>query len=295
MININNSVTNILGSPAFISCDFADLPQPYDVAIGTFAVYLFDGHKYFVQSNGTTWLSIDNGGGGTNPTSKYLPYNNAGIFLDSFIYNDDLNQELFTIYGDPKGLKLFLADNEFYFGWNESTQNNNNYFVDTVQCVIGDSNGNYNGIRLIVSDNNQIIRTSETGTIKGIDFRYNTEVYNFGTENYMLNVDAGNNQMGTWTNGVKYGLRITNTTTELGAYNTGGCGIGMDSTANNITLTATSNIYMGLPNLTQFTFGANKLTFNGANLIATGVHTATANHLKVTINGANYTIQLLTP
>lgn len=59
--------------------------------------------------------SIVPGGGGTNPTSTYIPYNNAGTFADSFLVNDtDL---LKTIYGgNDVGLKLDFVNGDVYLG-----------------------------------------------------------------------------------------------------------------------------------------------------------------------------------
>jgi hypothetical protein len=294
MIAFNNGVANVRQTPGISADTLANRPAATVVAVGT--IYITSDTNNIYRSDGENWILIGSGsGGGVNPTSQYIPYNNAGTFADSYLINNTNDFILNSFYGGViQGFLLNFDGGEFVFGYNETTDNNN-IFKSGTNCIMGDGFNNLNQTKLIINDTNQFIRTQEGNIIKGIDFRFDTEVYNFGTENYMLNVDTGNNQMQTWTNGVKYGLRITNTSTELGSYSSGGCGIGIDSTTNNITLTASSNIFMGTGNVTQFTFGANKLTFNGANLVATGVHTATANHLKVTVNGANYVIQLLTP
>jgi hypothetical protein len=293
MIAFNNGVANVRQTPGISADTLANRPAATVVAVGT--IYITSDTNNIYRSDGENWILIGSGsGGGVNPTSQIIPYNQAGTFADSYLINDTFNNELFTTFGDQKGFRLVLGDNEFYFGWNESTNNNSNLFCDINQCVIGDSQGNYNGIRLIVSDNNQFIRTSEGGTLKGINFDYSTETYNFGTEPYMLNFDITNSLIQTYTNGNKFGFRLKNTEAEFGAYN-GSTNILINETALSININAATAITMGTTNATQFTFGANKLTFNGANLVATGVHTSTANHLKVTVNGANYVIQLLTP
>jgi hypothetical protein len=286
MININNSVTNILGSPAIISDVIENRPPATDVAIGTIFIATDESNIY--RSDGDSWFLIGTGSGGSvNPTSQYIPYNQAGTFIDSYLFNDHNNLNLRTIYsGINKGIYLDFDNTEFYFGRDEDNNNNNVVVSTPVEIVLGDFLGNVNGTRLIIKDINQTIRTYEGGVIKGIDFRFDTETYNFGTEQYLLNFDINNSLIQTFTNGNKFGFRLSNNVAEFGAYN-GNTNIIINDSASSIT--------MGATNSTQFTFGANKLTFNGANLIATGVHTATANHLKVTINGANYTIQLLTP
>ena len=43
------------------------------------------------QSTGNVTVSATGGGGGTNPTSQVIPYNNEGTFEDSYIINDAAN------------------------------------------------------------------------------------------------------------------------------------------------------------------------------------------------------------
>ena len=89
MISINNSVTNVLGSPAMISDTIANRPDGKDVAIGSIFVAIDTGNMY--QSDGTTWYSI---GGGTGTTLgidsvlavSQLLTNNRSINTNGFVF-----------------------------------------------------------------------------------------------------------------------------------------------------------------------------------------------------------------
>lgn len=70
----------------------------------------------------TDWNTF-NGKANVNPTSTFIPYNDAGTFEDSYLINDTASSILKTNYsGTDKGIYLDFANNEYYLG-------DTNYFV----------------------------------------------------------------------------------------------------------------------------------------------------------------------
>ena len=68
-----------------------------------------------------------------NPTSEFIPVNNASLFVDSNIKNI-VNDKIETIdtFGSPMGLKLDFINNEYIIGDPIST----NFIVDTTNQTI---------------------------------------------------------------------------------------------------------------------------------------------------------------
>jgi hypothetical protein len=155
------------------------------------------------QSTGNVTVSATGGGGGTNPTSTYVPYNNEGTFADSYIINDTANSVLKTYVGDDKGLYFDFANNSY---------------------TLGDYAGfNYN-TKFIIDDNNQIIKTSNNATDKGLFLDFANNAYSFGDNantNYLeiignqltlssqsnrIKIDGDNNEISTFCNNQNIGL-----------------------------------------------------------------------------------------
>lgn len=72
-----------------------------------------------VQGGTTKKVSITDalagaGGGGTNPTPNYLPYNNAGTFADSFLVQD--GDILKTFNNGDGGVYIDYANNQYNYG-----------------------------------------------------------------------------------------------------------------------------------------------------------------------------------
>ena len=154
-----------------------------------------------VQSGTTKKVSIDDvvalaGGGGTNPTSTYIPVNNSGTFSDSFIISDDANSILKTYYqNENKGIYLDFANNQYKLGSNNqalyisdsqiSTQigaNNLGINIDTPSLLIslGDYNNYINGIKFEIDIINSIIKTSYQSQAKGIFLDFTNSIFSLG-------------------------------------------------------------------------------------------------------------------
>lgn len=84
------------------------------------------------------------GGGGTNPTSTFMPFNNAGTFADSFLVNDTTNNVLKSVYsGNDVGLKLDFVNRSYYFG-DYSTGNGTSFLIDDINNNIFFFNQGFN-------------------------------------------------------------------------------------------------------------------------------------------------------
>lgn len=137
------------------------------------------------------------GGGGTNPTSTFMPFNNAGTFADSFLVNDVINGVLKSVYsGNDIGLKLDFQYNNYILGNIEI--GNNGFLVSPNSCIIGDAFGNTNTTLLSVNDNNSIINTSYQGNENGLMLNFANKIYKFGDNtdiegfNCYYKIDADN-------------------------------------------------------------------------------------------------------
>ena len=154
------------------------------------------------QSTGNVTISATGGGGGTNPTSTYVPYNNEGTFADSYIINDTENSVLKTNFEAQTGLKLDYAYKAYILGDYDNNVNGTSLWVqDTDKCIktVGDYGwkgllldfntqvytlGDYEGLttstRFVVDVINQVIKTTDGGTDKGVFLDFANNIYGFG-------------------------------------------------------------------------------------------------------------------
>jgi len=117
----------------------------------------------FADATGNITISA---GGGTNPTSTYIPYNNAGTFADSYLINDTASSVLKTNYsGTDKGIYLDFASNEYYLG-------DTNYYVkvDTSipETTISTLSGT--GTEMVVADASGVLsrQAIPSGTVTAV-------------------------------------------------------------------------------------------------------------------------------
>jgi hypothetical protein len=196
-------------------------------------------------------------GGGTNPTSTYVPYNNEGTFEDSFIINDTANSVLKTYVGDDKGLYFDFANNAY---------------------KLGDFNTYNNGTCFIIDDGNTIIKTSNNATDKGLFLDFVNLQYKFGEfslgNQINLLIDDSNKFASFYSGGNQNGLKldfINNRLYSFGQLNGG-----------NLTKLEIDDI--------------NQKLILSANLeTASAGSGAAGKRLKITIGGNDYLIDLITP
>lgn len=303
MININNSVTNILGSPAFISDVIANIPNGKDVATGTIFVATDTGNMY--QSDGNTWYSIGGGGGSTPGIDSVLAVNQPLINTRSIDLNTNVfqivdNTQSFTdvlyceyndirIGNDNSGSCLFVDANRIYTTSNINSVPSGIYFdYSTSVFYFGDINSDGNGCKFYIEDNAQIIRTYRNTQQIGISLNFANSVYKIGDEDYFLNIDSSQDIIQTYMNAQKYGLYLDwlQKVYTLGDY---------DANNNGSALNINDN------NQTAYLYAKNDLQLQTDNLQIIGAVTATGSyspgsnpHLVVKINGTTYYIQLLT-
>jgi hypothetical protein len=161
-----------------------------DASIGVQAYVQFKNVKYYTQENEAAILAASNNTGvaaGTNPTSLFIPYNNGGIFGDSYFENDTLNSTLKSVYSaNDVGLKLDFAANTFSFGDLDYINNGAYILIDDQNRFIEiNGGGNSNNTALFVEDITSKIRTSYTNTDYGIEL-------DFANRNFTLGDYAGN-------------------------------------------------------------------------------------------------------
>lgn len=102
----------------------------------------FKGSYYITDTPIATIIAQANtggGGGGTNPTNLFIPYNDAGVFEDSYLKNDITPgaETLSAIFsGSELGLKLEFWDNFYAFGDFTWYNNGTSFIVDDAARVV---------------------------------------------------------------------------------------------------------------------------------------------------------------
>lgn len=96
------------------------------------------------QLDQLTKVTSTGGGGGVNPTSTVIPFNNAGVFADSYLTNDSVGSVLKTVYsGQDVGMFFDFINYRFTIG-DPNNLINGTYitvddFMETVQIRSGNA------------------------------------------------------------------------------------------------------------------------------------------------------------
>jgi hypothetical protein len=174
-----------------------------DASIGVQAYIQYKNVKYYTQENEAAILAASNNTGvaaGTNPTSLFIPYNNAGIFGDSFLENDAANDILKTVYSASDiGLKLDFANALYSFGTNDNkividintgfldifyNTNQSTFRTEGVGTVlIGDIDNIQSGTSIFINDTSQSIFSRHGGNVIGLNLDFANNEYIFGNDN----------------------------------------------------------------------------------------------------------------
>lgn len=159
------------------------------------------------------------GGGGTNPTSAFIPFNNSGTFADSYLINDIGNNVLKSqVSGNDIGLKFDFANAQYILG-NSINGDSAAIFIDGLQgSILGyEANSGSNGLNVtpkngnvslgdfgatgnqtIFELNNQssLITTKHQGNDKGLKFDFENGEYYLGDftsdSNSYISLDTAN-------------------------------------------------------------------------------------------------------
>jgi hypothetical protein len=299
MIAFNNGVTNVLETPGIIADTVINQPAATAVAVGT--LYIQTDAGKIERSNGSTWDSI--GGGGSTPGIDDVLAVGQALTVNRVIETAG-NTLYFT------NSLLPLAS----FNWNE--------------IILGDDDGFVLHNTLHIDQVNRVLYTMEGAIAKGIRLDYNNSQYWIGDEIYFIQVDSNNENIETFTNSSKYGLKITKDNTTVGDYNGLSSVIFVDTPSSQIyTIFNSDNIGINLDgNNDIYYFGdfdgisgknkiivdnnakiitidtdtgtlsakMNAIEFNGS--ITTGTSGSTSGqHLQIRINGTDYVIELKKP
>ena len=263
MIAFNNGVTNIKNTPGiYTGQSLAELPNVNSVAVGTIFIYTFDGAQYMKQSDGTSWLDFGGGGGSTPGIDSVLAVNQP--LQDNRVIDTNGNH-LTILSGNSGDERIYIDDDIIGIGSNPILA------VDTFNNIIATE---YNfGAGLVTA---------------GIYFGFAQKNYLFGDELYQIQIDSFNSVIRTFLNGDKKGFEFDDSIHKysFGDYNNTG-------NYNRIEIDdGNESIYARGSKSIQFNTG--QLIFDGP-LTTGGNHSNSGLHLKVTINGNDYVIQLLNP
>jgi len=318
MIQISNGVTNILGTPSMISDTLANRPDGKDVAVGTIFIDISTGDMF--QSDGISWYAIGGGGIGTIygiddvlAQNQYLTAtreinidgNQLNIVegVDNLISvlstnvqlnlrNDSFAQLRLNSSGSSRKIDTAFqtASGVNLTGLQiEGNDSDNGIYVN-----VGDYANTFNGTKLIIDDNlRQVKVTNFAGQISGILLDIDSDQFRFGNEQYFFYADSNGSVLQSFTGANKYGFNITDKVTTLGDYNSTGGYCELDNDNSVFSIKDFSIINIG-NTTTALSISTNGISLNGAITIG-GIHTNTGQHLKVNINGTNYTINLQTP
>lgn len=284
-----------------------------------------------VQGGTTKKVSISDalagaGGGGVNPTSEFIPYNNGGTFQDSFLFNGNAGELTTKPAGTSYGLKLDFANNYFYFGDFDNVysgpyiQINSNSGAQEFKVT----SPSYfdSGLKLDFVNNTHFLGDYQNGKGTKIDLLNNT--YEFGdySNSYGFKYDSANlffsignyNQfdigidlaskvlyLGDW-NGISNGTAISiNDNTQTANYSAGlmhtfycqnGAGLQMNGN-NGITLLGD---FAGTYGTTSFGVDDSNHTLLASSVLLTALSgSSSGQHLKIKVGGTDYVIELKNP
>jgi hypothetical protein len=251
------------------------------------------------------------GGTTINPNDNVIPVRlNATTFVDSNIEND-VNNYLKTSVtptsGDYFGLKIdfvnfnsflgdfdgfsngccFVADNTNGFLYSLANNVQFGFFIDSTNYVaLGDYNSLGSGTSFYIDQANSTIYSKHSGQQEGLFFDFVNDYFSigdFGNTNNgtYLKIDDDNVKITTFFVGSEVGLKLdfNNIVYLFGDFN-------VNNNGTSLIIDDSSQ---------KFTFNTSDLNFNGGNLQSNTASGNSGEHLVITLNGAQYKIQLLNP
>jgi hypothetical protein len=138
----------------------------------------------------------------------------------------------------------------------------------------------------LIVDNN-FIYTAKNGISKGLILDFTTQNYQLGDEQYFITADTTNVVINTHLNSQKQGLQLLDLEYYFGDFD------GVNNSNYILINDSAENIYINSSK--DLTLKANTLFLTGTLTVGGGPHSNSGQHLKVTINGTPYVIQLLNP
>jgi len=215
--------------------------------------------KFYATDSKASLIAAANagGGGGTNPTSTFIPFNNAGTFADSFLVNDITENRIYTQYlTNELGLSFDFTNNLYFLG--APNGNNGNYIIineadNYIELSTAPNSGNTTTLK--IDDNNSIIFTKYNGNEIGLNLDFANTVYNIGDFNFVnsgthLNINDNNGSINTYSSGNQVGIILSfdNRTYTLGDPNgsNNGSSFGVDDDQQTLTCTNVTSLDPGV-------------------------------------------------
>ena len=199
------TVTDVTASTPLFSSGGATPNITIQQASGSQDGYLFS----------TDWTTF-NGKASVNPTSTYIPYNNAGTFADSYLINDTVGSVLKTKYlSNDIGLSLDFANNTYLLNAAAGIPYGLKVFFDgsnaTQESLLGDWTNDKFGTALQVTQNE--VRTKNQGNYTGFKLDYALNAYYLGDyqniyKGNFIFIDDGNSVISTSTGGSAKGIYL---------------------------------------------------------------------------------------
>jgi hypothetical protein len=324
--NITDGVGNI--TPISMSTTLLNISTAFKLSsYGTGARTGTATYNLAVDATGNVIEVLGGGGGGTtiNPTDDYIPVrSNATTFVDSLLFSTTtILKSVFS--GFDRGLYFDYLNNLFFYGTTSSGMtyvnnanqevsllsnsqiyanldgvNNVGYFGgagarlnfdgNSNKCNIGDGNGNFNGTYVEVDDLIGLIKTNPTGLKLDIANReYYLGDFNNISNGTSIKIDDFGKTIAIFQGGNDNGLVVNLQSFRFS--------FGDYINSNNNTylyIDDTAKLIQLYTNGGQVDTNADLLTFNGA-LTSSSAGGNSGQHLKVTINGNPYKINLLNP
>jgi len=313
-ITLSNAVTNTGNTPNITTGNDANKGSATNYTFGSIFSAIDTANLY--QSDGASWVNLSGGGGGTNPTPNFLPFNNAGTFADAPIYWDTQFNILYSgdnsFFGNS-GFSIDFMNNIYKFGdFGSSGGPNPSHLEIQYGSLYTICNGKVNGlscslpaydytfgdatdfnIGFQMEYNSALMKTYFNNIVKGFNFNFNTNDYwlgDFDNQSVALKMSYNSketffyydgNKDGIWfdyNNGNYYFGEFTGIANSTHIYLQDGAeAINFNSQSNSFSINLNnSNTCLG--------FSSNFITTNNG--------TAINQHLKINVGGTDYVIQL---
>lgn len=305
---IFSEISNLANTPG-IEADTASVkPAASSVAIGT--IYISTDTGTIERSDGSVWSTI---GGGSGPTPGILDVLQVGQPLAG-TQSIEFASNTFVFTDNFANIFQFFPDGDFICGKSGEARLNYQinpgsfqFYIDTPggangilldsnvhNYQLGDFDNQNNGNNFQINDQNNLIFTGNGGNTDGLSFDMANQVYDIGnlTTNLTgIRIDDGNEIITAQTiagaNGLKLDFKAGQRNFSLGDYqgNFNVTRFVLDDNATTATLKAS----------TETIIDTGKLNFPDPNIETTSSSGTSGNHLKVTVNGVDYVIELKNP
>jgi len=213
----NLAVQNIRNTPGSITDVFANRPAASTDVVSVGTIFISTDTQAIYSFDGTAWILIGNGtgGGGINPTSSYIPYNDSGTFQDSRLIFDGLFttetlyqgikiEQFNAILGDFNNNNSGVTFNVTQTGPRIYSTLGNTTLEAGIELVYNGASGGtvkigdwqyhsiagWSGTTLVVNNDNNLINTYANGNEIGIVLNFSNNFYSFGDFNQIYNGTA---------------------------------------------------------------------------------------------------------